>query len=209
MLAGAVVTSVLAVAAAQSPARPPRPFEVVPGVHFGAIDVSTTRAGLPRLYPRARIADVEVPIGEGYCTPGAQVFAGTPDAIDVVWQDTAKTEVAFARTITPGGRWATRSGVRLGTTLTELERIGGRVLTFSGFGWDYGGGAQWEEPTGRLDLRLDVDPRDRGRGMGPGTEAIYGDREVRSDLPLVRQLRIVVVELSITWGMPASDRFCG
>jgi hypothetical protein len=204
----AAVIMALAVVApvAQAPAAA---FEIVPGERFGPIAASTSRADLPRLLPRARIVDAEVYIGEGNCSPGTRVFAGTPDTIDIVWADAGRSRVAFVRSISPGGRWATKSGVRIGTMLTDLERVAGHVLTFSGFGWDYGGGLNWDEPTGTLGLRLDVDPRDRDRAAGPAAAPIYGDRLVRSDLPLVRRIRVLVTELTIAWGTPASERFCG
>lgn len=45
-----------------------------------------------------------------------------------------------ATTRNPGGHWAcAEHGIRIGTSLRDLNRLNGRPFDFSGFGWDYGG----------------------------------------------------------------------
>jgi hypothetical protein len=186
----------------------PRSFVIVAGDRFGPIRESTTRAELPSLFGTAlRNGDVE--LGEGICTSGTKVFAGTPDEIDIAWKDEQGTSVSFVRTITAGGRWRTARGVRMGTSLSELERLAGRVLTFSGFGWDYGGGLSWTEPGGRLGLRLTMSPGDNQiAATAPGRDAIFGDKLVRSDQALIRRLHVQVDEITQAWGSHASEHDC-
>ena len=185
-------------------------FTVVPGERFGVIRETTSRADLGRFYAPSDVTDADVPIGEGICTSGTLVLAGSPDAIDIAWQNPERTRVAFVRTRGAGGRWRTPKGVRVGTPLAELERIAGAVITFSGFGWDYGGGTSWHEGAGTLGLTLAIDPTDPiGRSIDPDAQTIFGDREVRSDHPMIRSIRIRVAEMTQSWGEHSGERDCG
>lgn len=212
--AGWATGSLRAAAPVQAPPRSARTegyaFRIVAGERFGPIREDTTRAALDALVPRGAVRDVDVGLGEGYCAPGAQVFAGTRDEVDLAWQDAARTRVALVRTTTPGGRWTTARGVRLGTSLAALERIAGHVVSFSGFAWDYSGGLHWEEGGAALGLRLDAGADPAWQRMTAAERAeIEGDRLVRSDHRLIRRLHLRVVEISQTWGAVAGDRFCG
>jgi hypothetical protein len=187
----------------------PGDFTVVPGQRFGAIRETTTRPDLVKMFSASAVTDGDVPIGEGFCTDGTFVLAGTRDAIDIAWQDAARTRVAFVRTRAAGGRWRTPKGVGIGTRLTELERIAGTVVTFSGFGWDYGGGTSWREGDGSLGLALEIDPADpQGRAADPDGRTIFGDREVRSDHPLIRAIRVHVAEMTQSWGQHLGEHDC-
>lgn len=184
-------------------------FTVVPGERFGPIREITTHDDLVKMFTLSAVADVDVPIGEGFCTNGTRVLGGTRDAIDVAWQDTARTRVAFVRTRGVGGRWRTPKGVGIGTRLTELERIAGTVIIFSGFGWDYGGGTNWREGSGSLGIGLEIDPADpAGRGIDPDGRTIFGDRPVRSDHALIRAIRVRVAEMTQSWGQHLDEHDC-
>jgi hypothetical protein len=65
------------------------------------------------------------------------------------------------------------------------------------------------EPTGELRLRLDIDPADVPKSVAsPDAGGIKGDRLIRSDLPLIRQLRIRVASIQQSWGTPVGDYDC-
>jgi hypothetical protein len=185
-------------------------FRIVPGQRFGPVGEDTTRAALATLIPAATVVDRDIHIGEGFCTPGTSVYVGAPDELDIAWQDAARTRVAFVRVTTPGGRWTTARGVRVGTLLTELEKLQGSPIEFSGFGWDYGGGSGWSEDGGQIGIRLAYDVEDAPLAhQDPASREIFGDRPVKSDHPLIRRLRVRVSELIQTWGPIHGERFCG
>ncbi len=187
----------------------PASFEVVVGQRFGPIRETTTREELETLFGTA-VRDVDVHLGEGFCTRGTRVFEQTPDEIDLAWQDAARSRVAFVRAARPGGQWVTRRGVRVGMRLSELAQLAREVLTFSGFGWDYGGGMSWSEEGANLRLRVALDPEDNQIAHTlPASDSIYGDRLVRSDHPLIRSLRVSVYEMEQSWGMHSGERDCG
>jgi hypothetical protein len=199
-----LVLSVAVGAASQQ--QPSLSFTIIAGQQFGPIRETTTRAELQTMF--LAVNDGDVHLGEGICTHGTKVLPGTPDELDVAWQDERRTRVGFIRTTTAGGRWHTARGVRIGTPLSDLVRIAGKELTFSGFGWDYGGGLAWSEPTGPLGLRLMLQHDDKTEKL-PSADEIYGDREVRSDHPVVRRARITVDEITMSWGSHAGEHDCG
>jgi hypothetical protein len=183
-------------------------FEVVPGLQFGPIRETTSRAALSKLLPARSVEDAEIYIAEGFCTPGVRIFGGTADQIELGWQTPARARVAFVRAVTPGGRWKTRQGVSIGTRLTELERLAGGVLTFSGFGWDYGGGMSWTESGRTIGLRLGLEVGEAGLPPGSDARAIVGDRLVRSDHPIIRASVVRVEQLLQTWGTLSDEQEC-
>jgi hypothetical protein len=210
ILMTAVVTG--RVFAGETPAsnQPAMSFVIRPGVQWGPLRQTTTRAQLPALLPRDSMRDADFVLGEGFCVPGTRIFPGTDDEIEVAWQDAARSRIAFVRTVSSlRNRWITARGVRIGTLLTELERDAGHPLTFLGFGWDYGGGMKWSEPSGELQLRLAVDPADVSKSIAaPDADSIKGDRLIRSDLPPIRQLRIHVAWMQQSWGDHFGEHDC-
>ena len=185
-------------------------FEIVPGKSFGPIHQNSSRADLAEAFGAANVTDADIYLGEGNCTAGTRIYDGTPDALDVAWQDKEHTMVAFVRTSTAGSKWVTPRGVRIGTTLREIEKLAGKTITFSGFGWDYGGGTHWEESSGELTLGLEIDPGQKlTEGQTKQMPEIVGDKLIRSDHLLVRTLRIRVDLIRQDWGQVYGDHFCG
>ena len=193
-------------AAAQSKPSTSTSFTIVAGQQFGPIRETTTRAEMRKLFGAAA-KDAEVNIGEGLCADGMQIFPGTADEIEVAWQDAGHSRVAFVRTTKAGGRWRTARGVRIGTPLPELVRLAGKVLTFSGFDFDYGGRLEWSEPGGSMLLTLMME-RDEALATSPRANEIIGDREVRSDHPVVTRARITVDEMWVRWGNQVVNHDC-
>lgn len=182
-------------------------FVVVPGVRFGPITERSSRRRLEELFPPASVRDAAVEIGEGLCVPGTRVLDGSANVVEIAWQDAARTRVAFVRTAGPA--WSTPRGVRVGASLRALERLRGAALTFSGFGWDYGGRLQWREGQGELAIELTLDPRQPDASARAATiDYIQGDRMIRSDAPAVRGLPIVVGRLTMSWGGHGVERDC-
>lgn len=150
----------------------------------------------------------DTPIGEGFCTPGGRVFPDSDAEIRVVWSDTTRTAISMLTVREAGSPWHTPAGVRIGSTLKELEAIKGEPVEFLGFEWDYGGGATWTEDGLRLRLYLGptAESADPLRG-DPQYREIIGDRLVRSDHPLVRRLTILVGSISLEGPAQAQVQF--
>jgi hypothetical protein len=188
-------------------------WRVVPGERFGPIAPRTSEAGLKEAVGASVVVPSRVYLAEGFCTPGTRVFPDRSYEMEIAWADSARTRPAFVRARNAAGPWRTPLGVGVGSTLAELEALGGEPISFSGFGWDYGGGAGWIEEGGTLSLQLEIAPDSDARLMelsrqDPRTEEIFGDRSVRSDHPIARQLTILVGEIGIGWATPFAERDC-
>jgi len=172
----------------------------------GVFGIDTSEARFIETFGAQNVVTGEVPGPEGTTMIATTVYPGDPEREfqAIWWNEAARTDLSFvgipAGDIAPGG-------VRLGMDLAEVEALNGGPFTVMGFWWDYGGSAGFEsgklaelgndchltvtfEPT--VELPADADP-----------EPISGDKEVPSDLPLLRQVEPRVVE--VTFGYPHPD----
>jgi hypothetical protein len=169
-----------------------------PGVGIGPVGVATSERTLQASLGESVVVHTDAYIGEAFCAPGAHVYAGEPDEIEVVWSDSTFATAASVSVAGVGSRWRTESGVRVGTTLAELETLVGAPIEFSGFGWDYGGAAAWSEADGQVILQLNADAAsDEVAARDPRYTEILGERIVRSDHPLVQTMTIRVERITV------------
>jgi hypothetical protein len=95
---------------------------------------------------------------EGFFTMGTWIKTDDASHIEIMWTDSAKREGVISASLVsdadyfapqlPAGKWKSRTGVFIGMSIEELEKLNGRPFIFSGFGWDYGGGIiRWENGT--------------------------------------------------------------
>ncbi len=180
-------------------------WTIVPGERIGSIKKTTSRRDLVRLFGAEQVADRWIYLVEGFCTPGTVVFPASSNEVEVTWTSEDREAPASVGVSHPSGRWATDDGVRIGTTLEELERLAGEPIRFGGFGWDYGGGAAWRGLS--LGLEPDADDLSTLRDH-PRLDEIYGERSVRSDHPVVRALTIRVVRMTQFWAAPGQEVEC-
>lgn len=189
-------------------------WRIRPGEAFGFVDARTSEASLREMVGPSMVSNAEVGAAEGVCTPGTLAFPGLPSEIEVAWADSARRRPAFVRTAATDGPWRTPRGIRIGSTLAELESLAGEPLSFSGFGWDHGGVLAWGEGPEPLLLRLEID-RDFDPRLGeieaetPELAAeIMGDRTVRSDHPVIREITVTVLEMAQHWDATYLQRDC-
>lgn len=171
---------------------------------WGGIDSTATRARLDSLFGAGQVRD------ERICGPECvdsidvtQVYPGTPRAFTVYWVDGKyHQQIEFIRLYTEGSPWHTTDSLAIGVSLRHLLRLNGKPVSFSGFGWDYGGyvgdfngGTLANRPLGlRLELPYTVN----------STE-LLGDISLRSDMPAVQKMAdsIYVAELSLRFHVPS------
>jgi hypothetical protein len=188
-------------------------WHVLPGERFGPVGPDVSEEALRTRLGSWAVRPAEIYLAEGFCTPGTRLFPGEPYEVRVAWADSARTRPAFVRAGLPGTGWRTPLGVRVGTTLAELEELADTVLTFGGLGWDYGGGMSWPEHRGALGLVLAIDPSseptlDETARTDPRVDEIFGDRAVRSDHPVIRQLTLHVTDMGLGWAAPFQETEC-
>lgn len=159
-------------------------------LRVGAIVKATPPGDLAKIYGAGRVAEIKVG-AEGEEYPGAAILAGTQDELQVAFTADAK-RIRFVRVV--GRNWKTAEGVRIGTTLGELERINGGPFTFNGFGWDLGGivhGAKFARSALRVAVGAAKKPPPGEAG------AVEGDRRISSRHPALRKMDVRVYLLEV------------
>lgn len=127
-------------------------YVIKPGEGFGAITAEADRAQLEAAYGPRSMIEQDFYIGEGYSEPGLAVFPGTSEEVEVLLESGGG--FVLAQVSHPESSWQTEEGLRIGTTMQELESLNGKPFEFTGLDWDYGGRVtDWKDgnfPTGFL-----------------------------------------------------------
>lgn len=150
---------------------------------------------------------------EGMFFMGTLLFPGTEDEVEISWEDTVKNAKMLSAQTTwhmddngnwkKASRWKSQTGIKLGTTLKELEKLNESPFKFYGFGWDYGGMVSgWEN--GKLnEKRVFIELGTASTQYNtPAYEKLLGDGEFRSDDANAQTINPVVVELSVSHNRP-------
>jgi hypothetical protein len=164
----------------------------------GKISANMTEADLVATFGKNNITIEKEIYANGDVPPfeGLTIFKGKPDELEIAWAEGKKGKkigIIFIRN--KGGQWHTKDGIKVGTTLADLNRINGKSFDFSGLGWDYGGYINdWKK--GKLDnmgvsLRLNAD--------GNLPAKYTGEVTVKSDEAGLAKAKIAVSELTISF----------
>ena len=146
------------------------------------------------IHPDSSIDDLVKAFGEGnvqrrtvYGPEGAEKFAASvifPDTANeliVFWQDNQYGSLPSSVSIRKqGSAWKTVQGIRIGSTLAELNEMNRRPFSFYGFGWDYGGSISNEWDGGVMASVRGVSLVLRATRELP--RYYYGDKELKSNL---------------------------
>lgn len=96
-----------------------------------------------------------------------------------------------------GDAYSSKSGIKVGMTLTELEELNGKPFTFMGFGWDYGGMVtSIGEKFQTLEISLFCPTEDDSQDWVDAYMNIVGDREFTSDDDAAKAIPIYVGSIS-------------
>lgn len=153
---------------------------------WGPITAATDIEALKKLYGIANILD------ERICGPECAdsfdvttVFPETNRSFTVYWQDSFyHRKIMMIRCYQAGAPYHTADGLKLGSTFREMLRVNGKPITFTGFGWDYGGSITGLNH-GKLEggtLGFNIDLADPGADLG-----LFGDQELSSEDPKVQK----------------------
>ena len=98
----------------------------------------TSAADLRRIYGHDRLKLGSI-VGEEGPEPVSEIYDDSGSMImSIIWANFEKKEKPTTVRLY-GDQWRTREGVRLGTSLKEIERINGGPVSITGWGWDYAG----------------------------------------------------------------------
>jgi hypothetical protein len=106
-----------------------------------------------------------------------------------------------------GSAWRTRSGVRIGSTLKELEKLNAKAFALAGFGWDYGGTVvdwrdgdladEFDSGSGRTLVRLRPEP-------DADYSAVLGDSTFLSSEPAMQAIAPYVGSIVLHFAQESS-----
>lgn len=170
---------------------------IVPRERVGALLRTTPPRDIAKIFGAAAVKYGKVPAAEGAEHPGCFVHRGTADALRIGFVSNGR-RIEFIAIV--GRNWATTAGLRVGTTLAELERMNGGPFTLSGFDWDHGGIVQ-NKPPGKLPQFLTISTKTVNSQAVPPSEynRISGDRQISSRHPVLAKVGVVVSGLSMAW----------
>jgi hypothetical protein len=160
----------------------------------GAIVKGATQPGdLAKIYGAGNVSYEKVHLAEGEYRPGAYIYRRTANELQVGFAADGK-KIEFIRI--QGRGWTSKEGIRIGTTLAELERINGGPFKFLGFGWDNGGAvvAGGKLPRGVIIVLSPTRNRESKQA-----QQVRGDNEFSSRHPALRNLGVVVSGLSVVF----------
>ncbi|HEV8039882.1 MAG TPA: hypothetical protein VGP62_13525 [Bryobacteraceae bacterium] len=194
-------------AAAQQPAHD---WLVIPNTRVGPITASSTEQGLREAFGGMFVSTKRV---SGEMETHKRVSLIYRDdfarAISVSWAQDGKREHPETVLFCFGvygvtGLWHTRSGIRCGTTMHQLEALNGRPFTLTGYGRDlagtvesWQGGALEGELGPKGALEISVEPGDPGwqRKLTDAERAILERESILSSDPVVQKLSSVVYRM--------------
>ena len=138
-----------------------------------------------RRYPDANIKEDVGVFEEGTVErPYTILYPNTPDEVQITWKDAARSRVEDIR-FSGEGKWKSGSGIKVGTTYEELNRLNEKEISFYGFGWDYSGAVMWND--GKLEdsnLRVFLAPGGQTKNAHYGDHIIEASAEEIADMNL-------------------------
>jgi hypothetical protein len=105
-----------------------------------------------------------------------------------------------------GSNWVAPLGIRHGSLIADVEKQNGKPFRLNGFGWDLGGAARFGKNDGLLGalpggchFGLTFEPTAEGLPLGGKYRTLNGNRDLRSDMPLLREVKPAVVEIFLIY----------
>lgn len=170
------------------------PFDCV-----GPFTADASEAALVRRFGRANVVFKTVPAPEGEMVNATVLFPkDRARRVEIVWRDEKKRRRPGEVLVYNPGPWRTPEGIKIGSTLAEVEAANGNPFSLSGFGWDYAGTVlDWKG--GRLvrggcELMLRFEP------SGSYDEQASGDQEFQSDQQAMLNSKPVVYQMMLLYG---------
>lgn len=94
-------------------------------------------------YPDADIKEGVGMFEEGTVErPYSILYPNTPDEIHITWTGEEREKI-YDIYFSGNGKWKSREGIGIGTSLESLNELNGKTVDFYGFGWDYSGAVVW------------------------------------------------------------------
>ncbi len=179
---------------------------VVTEQSFGLVPLDATFETLIRTFGKERVSDEKM-----YRAPDTDemvvktiINKNRIDEIIIQWDDSLfHKRILSIEALRENHPYKTTDGIHYGTTLAELVKINGAKISFSGFGWDFGGllndfhGGKLSYKEGKPTISYDLDVN-----LTQNYDEIMGDQVIDTDMPKAKKYleNIMVKKISL---MPA------
>lgn len=131
------------------------------GQSVGQVMLNMTQLDLIKIFGKDRLTIDTVYEAEGtVATLATFIDREKPSEIIVLWDEKKHlTKIDRIQVWNPQSPFKTADGLHVGSSLAEVEKMNGKTIAFQGFGWDYGGGANFQKgklDNGKLSLLLEL-----------------------------------------------------
>lgn len=151
---------------------------------------------LQKNYPDANIEEGTDLFEEGTEERAFSIlYPGTENELHITWQDKDRTKIHDLR-VSKDGKWRSETGIDIGTTYAELNKMNGKKISFYGFGWDYSGAVDWNG--GKLEksgLRVFLTP------ANDASNKFYGDKIIEAAPEEIEALDLRVAAIIINYAI--------
>jgi hypothetical protein len=163
---------------------------IILGKRVGPIVKGMTSADLKTLLgKKVKLSKLDGP--EGTVIEGAKAFEGTDRELEIMFNPESKRK-EISDIVIVGKAWKFENGLKLGLTMTAIEKINGGPYKMNGFGWDYGGFADFEggKLAGMVSVRFDSGDADL-------PDSLSGDRQIATTDKKLRALNPKASHISV------------
>ncbi len=112
---------------------------IIPERQFGPVLATDSEIDVINRLGKENVTRTQVSIGEGESVAGTIIFPGTSREVTLLWTEQNFEDLHEARSQRADAPWATDLGIKIGSSLKQVEKINGRPFRLSGFQWDYAG----------------------------------------------------------------------
>lgn len=179
------------------------PGLVVDCQHFGPVDYNDSPDDLARKFGAENLRTDSAFAEGSFVTLYTTLWPGQPKQLEIYWVEDMPPfkHISRIETAMPESPYHLPNGIRVGSTLDELTQLNGQPITFSGFGWDFGGIIQ-QFNGGNIATAypcfggvLDVaDPEAFNADDGA---QVSGDQELRSDAEVFKRVKVTLQRFAI------------
>ncbi|WP_337044504.1 hypothetical protein [Emticicia sp. 17c] len=200
-------------AIAEKTVTPANDWLCIAGERAGVVLATSSEKELIEQLGSANVSPHDTIYGpEGMFTIGTILYKGTPNEAHIWWKDTlnfAKPEGVEIGWVEAGNEnkieWHTNTGIKVGTTLVELEKINEKPFQFSGFGWDYGGavvdwnGGKLMDKDGSSYLAVTLAYNYEDERLNSVADKVLGDKTFSSKDPNAQKLNPFVSKIMVSF----------
>jgi hypothetical protein len=173
-------------------------FLIRPGEGAGRIRIGDDYDELVIAFGKENVQKEDIYFAEGNSAKGFIIYKDTPDEIQCTYSPAVGgVDMIFIRR--PGGKWKTTDGIRVGTPLDSLVKMNGKPISFTGFGWDYGGQIT-NYNGGKLGMKKGLLLSLAEPASLEGVDSFMGDAEFSTSDKRILRKGVTVGEIVITSG---------